>query len=147
MIARGPIHVGTALGALVAALAVAGCGGGASDYANKPRPPERITVTAAISKGRIIVSPARFGAGPVTLVVANESPRSQELILETNEIGASQNGFRQQTGPINPQGTVSLNADMRKGTYVLRARSRAIRPAQIIVGPPRPSAQDKLLQP
>jgi hypothetical protein len=141
---RAAIRVGTPLTAL--ALAVAGCGGG-SDYANKLRPPSPITITASITNGRILVSPARFGAGPITLVVTNQSTRSQELILETNELGGTQNGFRQQTGPINPQGTDELKADVRKGTYQLRVRAAGTRPAALVVGRRRASAQDQLLQP
>jgi hypothetical protein len=35
---------------------VAGCGGG-DDYANEPRPPAPINVTAAITNSRVNVSP------------------------------------------------------------------------------------------
>ena len=38
--------------------AVAGCGGD-SDYANKPRPPAPINVTAAITNSQVSVSPQR----------------------------------------------------------------------------------------
>lgn len=144
MIARAAIRVGTPLTAMAAVLA--GCGSGA-DYANKPRPAAPITITAAITKNRILVSPARFGAGPITLIVTNQSNRSQELILQTNELGGTQNGFRQQTGPINPQGTDELKADVRQGTYQLRVRAAGTLAAALVVGAPRASAQDQLLEP
>src|SRR3954451_10167258 len=69
--ARGPMRGGhlrqcTVLGATAAALLVAGCGS-ENDYANNPRPPSPITITASINDGRVEVSPERFGAGPVTL--------------------------------------------------------------------------------
>jgi hypothetical protein len=129
-----------------AALVLVGCGGG-SDYANRARPPVPITVTAAILKDRVAVSPARFGAGPITLIVTNQTARSQDVTLETNESGATQAGIRQATGPINPQDTSQLKADVREGSYVVRVRTASIKPAQVTVGRARPSGQDKLLQP
>src|SRR3954471_9711998 len=138
MTVTGPINAGTASrGAITIAtlsLALVGCGSD-SDYANRPRPPVPITVTAAIAQNRILVSPARFGAGPITLVVTNQTPQSQELTFETSELGGSQSGVRQQSGPINPQSTATLKADVRKGSYVLRGRG--VRPARIVVGPRR----------
>src|SRR3954453_3582640 len=109
----GRLNRHVVLGASGAALLVAGCGS-ESDYANKPRPPSPITITAAISKDRVQVSPRRFGAGPITLVVTNQSGRSADLVLETDTSGGK-SGIRQQTGPINPQGTASLKADLRQG--------------------------------
>jgi hypothetical protein len=93
------------------------------------------------------VSPRSFGAGPITLVVTNQTARSRDLVLETDETGGTQAGIRQQTGPINPQGTASLKADLREGTYVVRVRSDGIRSADVTVGDRRPSAQNELLQP
>src|SRR5205807_10190666 len=63
----GRLNQRTALGATTAALLLAGCGSG-SHYANNPRPPSPITITAAISGNRVGVSPTRFGAGRITLV-------------------------------------------------------------------------------
>jgi hypothetical protein len=142
-----PIDVGTAARAGAACLLVAGIAGcgASSDYANLPRPPAPITVTAAIIKGRVLVSPTRFGAGPITLVVTNQTPRSQELTFETSELGGSQSGVRQQSGPINPQSTATLKVDVRQGSYILRGQG--IRPARIVVRGRRPSAQNDLLQP
>ena len=127
-----------------AAAALVGCGS-TSNYANLPRPPAPITVTAAIINGHVLVSPARFGAGPITLVVTNQTPRSQELTFETSELGGTQSGVRQASGPINPQSTATLKADVRQGSYILRGRG--VRPARIVVGPKRQSAQNDLLQP
>jgi hypothetical protein len=134
------------LGVSGAALLVAGCGS-KSDYANRPRPPSPITITAAISAKRVQVSPRRFGAGPITLVVTNQSGRSADLVLETDNAGSGQTGIRQQTGPINPDGTASLKADLRQGRYTVRVRSGEIRPASLVVGRKRASAQNQLLQP
>jgi hypothetical protein len=138
--------VRTVLFAGATTLAVAGCGSEDS-YENRPRPPAPITVTASISDDRVSVSPTRFGAGPVTLVVTNQTERSRDLVLESDEPGGSQAGIRQQTGPINPQGTASLKADLREGSYVVRVRSDGIDAAEVTVGSKRESAQNELLQP
>jgi hypothetical protein len=137
----------TVLGAFAAALLLAGCGS-KSDYKNRPRPPSPITITASVNDRRIEVSPRRFGAGPITLVVTNQTSRSTDLVLETDTSdGSGQAGIRQKTGPINPQGTASLKANLREGHYTVRAGSGSVRPASLVVGRQRDSAQNQLLQP
>jgi hypothetical protein len=137
--------VSTAVGAVVL---VAGCGSDTS-YKNNPRPPAPITVTASISDNAVSVSPSRFGAGPVTLVVTNQTTRSRELVLRSEQVaGSGKTGLAaQDTGPINPQGTASLKADLRQGSYSVRVRDPRIHPASLTVGRPRKSAQNELLQP
>jgi hypothetical protein len=135
-----------AAGALALAGTATGCGGD-SKFANHPRPPAPITVTAAIDKGRIRADPTHFGAGPITVIVSNQSGSPQEITFETNEVGGTQGGIRKSAGPVNDKDTATLQADPREGTYRLSVKSRAIKPAAITVGKPRPSAQDQLLQP
>ena len=131
-----------ALGALLAA----GCGSG-EDYANKPRPASPIVVTASVTPERALVSPREFGAGPIVLVIANETAASHRVTLRTDDIGSSTPALRQETAPINPHDTASLKANLEPGTYVLEVDGGSIRAARIEVGAPRESAQDKLLQP
>ena len=131
-----------ALGALLAA----GCGSG-KDYANNPRPATPIVVTASITPERALVSPREFGAGPISLVIANETAASHRVTVRTDEIGGSSPALRQETAPINPHDTASLKVNLEPGTYVLEVDGGSIRAARIEVGPPRESAQDKLLQP
>jgi hypothetical protein len=128
------------------ALIVAGCGSG-KDYANSPRPAAPIVITSSITPQRVLISPSSFGAGPISLVIANETGTSHRVTLETDQIGGSSAGIRQETAPINPRDTATLKVDVPQGTYVLRVDGGTIRSARIEVGPPRPSAQDKLLQP
>ena len=137
----------TAAVLLCAAALVAGCGEEDSDYTNKPRPPAPIVVSASINGDRVSVSPRNFGAGPITLIVTNQTQNAQELTLETDEIGGSGPGIRQRTGPINPGDTASLKADLRKGSYRVAVRRSGIDGAALSVGEPRPSAQNELLQP
>ena len=121
------------------AVVVSGCGSD-DDYENRPRPPAPIIVTASISDEKISVSPKEFGAGPVTLVITNQSSASQELTLD----GPS---LKQVTGPISPRETASLKADVAQGEYSVSVAGDDIRAASLEVGPERESAQNDLLQP
>ena len=122
---------------------VAGCGSDTS-YRNEPRPASPIVVTASINKDAVAVSPRRFGAGPITLIVTNQTGASQQLTVEINN---GQAGFKGRTGPINPRDTGQLKADLGSGTYSVHVDGNAIRPARLTVGRDRPSAQNDLLQP
>jgi hypothetical protein len=127
----------------LAGVLVAGCGA-SNDYKNEPRPPAPIVVTASINKNQVAVSPKRFGAGPITLIVTNQTGASQELTVEVN---TGQAGFKGRTGPINPKDTGQLKADLARGTYSVHVDGNSIRPAQLTVGRQRASAQNDLLQP
>ena len=132
-----------------AACALAGCGGSGGsgdDYANKPRPASPINVTAAISDKEISISPKQVGAGPVVIIVSNQTGSEQTLTLQTEELGGTQAGMKQSTDPIAPRDTGTLKADMRKGSYALSVRNGPS-PASFEVGPKRKSAQDTLLEP
>jgi hypothetical protein len=131
----------TLAGACALALGAAGCGSSGS-YKNAPRPPAPIVITAAIVPHQVSVSPRRFGAGPITLIVTNETNASQQLTL-----AATSSGFNGQTGPINPGDTASLKADLAQGNYTVKVQRDGIRPAKLTVGRERASAQNQLLQP
>ena len=140
-----PGRVATACAVLFASV-LAGCGDEGEDYANRPRPATPINVTAAISDKKISISPKEFGAGPVVIIVSNQSGAEQRLTLQTEELGGSQPGLKQSTDPIAPRGTGTLKADVREGSYALSA-SEGPKPATLEVGPERKSAQDQLLAP
>jgi hypothetical protein len=125
--------------------ALAGCGGG-EDYANKPRPATPINVTAAVSDKKISLSPKEFGAGPVVIIVSNQTGAEQTLTLQTEELGGSQPGLKESSDPISPRGTGTLKVDVREGSYAL-STSDGPKPATFEVGPARKSAQDQLLEP
>ncbi len=136
----------TVLGTVPFSLLAAGCSE-EDDYANEARPPTPIVVSASVTQNGISVSPRQFGAGPVTLIVANQTERAQEISLETDEIGGSGPGIEQSSGPINPGDTASLKADLRPGSYKVGVVGSGAGNASLRVGRPRPSAQDELLQP
>jgi hypothetical protein len=127
------------------ALGAAACGT-TSERPNEPRPPAPIVLNAAIGTDRVSVSPSRFGAGPIELVVANLTDTSQQITFET--AGRSRRpGLRQQTAPINPRDTAELRADLATGRYTVQATGGGIAAATLRVGRPRRSAQNDLLQP
>ena len=130
---------------MAACCGLAGCGG--SDYANKERPPSPINVTAAIGSEKVSISPKTFGAGPLVLVVSNQSSRPQRVTFETDELGGRTAGRRASTRTIAPHATGRLTIDARSGSYAVHVGDRSIRAAHVRVGPPRPSAQDRLLLP
>jgi hypothetical protein len=132
---------------IAAGAALSGCAGSEDDYANNPRPPAPINVTAAVTDKRVTVSPEKFGAGPVVIIIANQTEVAQKVTLETDEIGGSSPGVKQTTSPINPSGTATLKVDLREGTYEVRTEGAGIRPAELTVGAERESAQNQLLQP
>src|SRR5947199_152509 len=78
---RGRIRAAALLsGAALTVASFAGCGGG--DFKNKLRPPVPIQLTAVITDKNITVSPSKFGAGPVTLVISNQTQQSHNVTLE-----------------------------------------------------------------
>ena len=132
--------------AVLIVTALAGCGDEGGDYANKPRPAPPINVSAAITDKKISLSPKEFGAGPVVLIVSNQTGADQTVTLQTDEIGGSGPGLKESSDPIQPRGTGTLKVDVREGSYALSA-SDGSKPAKFEVGPARKSGQDQLLQP
>lgn len=120
---------------------MAGCGA-QKDFANTPRPPANVTISAAITQGRIDLSPAKIGGGPITLSVANLSKRTVELKIEPAESGSG----RAASGPITPQGTASVSLVVQPGSYKVSA-SGGTKSTTLDVGEQRKSAQNQLLQP
>ena len=127
-------------------MALVACGG-SQQRENELRPPVPITLTGAIHEDRIQLSPATAGAGTIVLVVSNQSTAPQTVTFETDELGGSQPGRTFSTTPINPRGTASLKVDVRQGNWKLGTKDNAVRPAAVLVGRKRDSAQNDLLQP
>jgi hypothetical protein len=136
------------VGALCAAmLGVAGCGS-ASGYRDRPRPPAPINVAVSLTNDRVRISPARIGAGPVVLLVANEGDTSRDLTLAPPS-GSHRScvAANASSGPINPQGTARVTVDLRQGDCIVGVRDAGLRPALLVVSAERTSAQAELLQP
>lgn len=147
MTPRAPRHPAARTVAAVAtlvALPLAGCGSSSDDYANEERPPSPIVVTAFIGERGVSVSPAEIGAGPIDLIVTNQTMASRKVTLETAGMAG---GIKQDAGPINPRDTARIKVDVKSGDYRLKVSGPSLTPAALRVGPRRPSAQNDLLQP
>ena len=136
-----------ALSATLIALVAAGCGS-SERYDNAERPPAPVNVSISLIPGRIAVSPTRIGAGPVVLLIANESGRSRELTLTAPpEATGGCVDDDASSGPIHPQGTARVQLSLVEGTCTVGTADGALPAARLAVGPERPSAQDDLLAP
>jgi hypothetical protein len=129
---------------LAGALLVAGCGSGDS-FKNQPRPPTPVQLTGVVTDKGVTISPKRVGAGPVILIVSNQTTGAHMITLEGN-------GSTETVGPVNPLDTASLQKTLQQGTYTVKAGSkqattRQIPPGTLTVGPPRPNSSNQLLLP
>jgi hypothetical protein len=136
------------VGCALAAVLVSACGSSGKAYKNTDRPPAPIVVSASIDDRAVSVSPTKLGAGPITLVITNQSNASQQVTLETeDEPGSGPGETAVATGPINPRETASVKADVKQGNYALHVGADGVRAAHLVVGEQRPSSQNDLLQP
>jgi hypothetical protein len=137
------------LGALSAiALVAVGCGGSGGGYDNASRPPAPISVSIAIAGDRVGVSPSRVGAGPVVLLISNQSNRSRDVTLAAPD-GSDRSCVESDasSGPINPQGVARMQLPLVEGTCEVGVADSGLAPTRLTVGPERESAQQDLLQP
>ena len=131
---------GAALVAVIAAVALAGCGGD-DEARSEQRPPVPLNISVQIGAGKVTVSPTEVGAGPMTLLVANQSGAAQSLTIDGPRV-------RRTVGPIPPDDTATVKLTMGTGEFTIAPEDSAgIDPATIRVGPPRDSAQNELLLP
>jgi hypothetical protein len=139
--------VGVLSAMLLVVVASAGCGSSDS-YDNAARPPAPVNVAVNLSGDRVAVSPDRIGAGPVVVIVANESGRSRDVTL-TAPAGSSSSCVDADvsSGPISPQGTARVQVPLVEGRCVVGTADGVLQSAALDVGPPRPTAQQDLLQP
>ena len=133
--------------AVGAVLALGSCGSSSGDYKNDPRPPGPIVITGYVDDQRVSVSPRTLGAGPISLIVTNQTSAAQRVTLESADATGSGPGLKQVTAPISPRDTATLKADVKPGRYTVHVAGDGIRAARLQVGPERASAQNDLLQP
>ena len=142
---RSNLHVRDRRAALLAMLAVlllavSGCGGD-DEARSQERPPVPINVSVLIGQDKITASPAEFGAGPVTLLIANQSGAAQTLTVDGPRLTRT-------AGPIPPGDTATVKVTLGTGEFTVSPEESAnLDPATLTVGPPRDSAQNDLLLP
>lgn len=127
------------------ALAATGCGG--EDFANAPRPPSAVDLSAVITPEGVSLSPTREGAGPIRMTISNQTDRAHTITLEGEDVV-------ERTAPIQPQDTATIQKTLDSGSYEVRAgSSRAvdiedqIRPATLTIGAERKGSDRELLLP
>ena len=135
-----------AAAAIAAALLASACGD-TEPRQNSDRPPAPVTLTAAVHDDMIQVSPAVTGAGPIVLLVSNQTSKPQKVTFETDELGGRIGGNTVSTPIIAAGSTGRLSIDARSGRYAVHVQDRTIRAARVSVGPPRKSSQNQLLLP
>jgi len=131
-----------ALAAAISGLTIiaAGCGG-AESRENELRPPIPVDVAVEIGHSRISVSPAKIGAGPAIVTAINLSDASRKLTIDGPQLKRS-------IGPINPDDTATLKVTVNPGEHTISTDNpTAVEPAKLMVGPERPSSQNKLQTP
>jgi hypothetical protein len=140
----GRIRTAGLLAAVLGAFVVSGCGGD-DEFENEPRPPVPIQLSGVINDSEISVDPSNIGAGPIVLIVSNQTDRAYSVVLEGP-------GGREEVGPVNPQDTGRIQHNLEQGSYEVRAGSeeavdQEIAPAKLTVGPKRPSSSGDVLLP
>jgi hypothetical protein len=120
----------------VALVGVVGCGG--DDFENEPRAPTPLELTGVIQDKAVSVQPDRAGAGPFEITITNQTDEAQTVTLQ----GASVTTTR--VGPVQPRDNATIQKTLPQGSYEVRAGSdergtvvSTIRPAELVVGPPR----------
>jgi hypothetical protein len=133
------------VGGVLLMLAVAGCGD--DDFANDPRPPTPVEMSAVIRDDGVTLSPKREGAGALLITFSNQTDRAHTITVEGEDV-------IERTAPIQPQDTATIQKTLRPGIYEVRAgSSRAvdiedqIRPATLTIGPERADSNSDLLLP
>ena len=138
--------VGLLLAGGFVVFAIGGCGSG-GDFKDKPRPAIPIQLSSVVTDKAVSVEPSKVGAGPVTIVVSNQSTRSHTVTLQ----GGPHNTV-EQVGPINPLDTAQIQETLDPGTYTVTAGSDSsaspeIKPATLHIGRARASSSGTLLLP
>jgi hypothetical protein len=134
---------GLATCAVAALLTASGCGG--EDFENKARPPVPIDLTGVIQDDKVTVSPAKVGAGQISITISNQTDAPKTITLEGESI-------TEQAGPVGPLDTAEITRTLTPGSYEVRAGSeRAVRkeiaPAKLDIGKERKSSSSDLLLP
>jgi hypothetical protein len=140
----GRTRTAALLAAVLGVLVLGGCGGG-DHFKNKPRPPATVQLSGVITDGGVSVEPRTIGAGPVILIISNQTQQAHTVTLD----GPSGS---EEVGPINPLDAGRIQHNLDQGSYEIRAGSeqatdKAIPSAKLNVGPSRPDSSNDVLLP
>jgi hypothetical protein len=129
--------------AIAALLPLTACGD--EDFENNPRPPVPVGLSGVIQDDKVTVSPAKVGAGQVTITISNQTSGPKTITLEGESTTET-------VGPVEPLDTAEITSTLDPGSYEVRAGSeRALRkeiaPAILSIGKERKSSSGDLLLP
>ncbi len=136
---------------LLAGTLVVAAGCGEDDFKNEKRPPVPMELTGVIQEDKVTISPngrdTKVGAGPIVIIISNQTEDAHTVTLEGDRV-------RERVGPINPLDTATIQKSLPRGIYEVRAGSevavpeeKAIRAAELTIGPPRDPSNNRLLLP
>lgn len=120
--------------------AVTGCGEERRPRKNTLRPALPASVSILFSGDSIRVDPQTIGAGQLELMIANRTANGRPLVLV--ESGGT---VALRTPPIAAGEATRAGVTVQEGSY--QVRSGSLRPAELTIGAPRPSAQNQLQTP
>lgn len=128
----------TLIAVATAALAAIGCGGSGRGDSN--RPPETLTIAVQISEDEVTSSPSNFGAGPITMLISNQTSVPQKMTIDGPRLN--------RVVPVDVRDTATLKANLLPGDYTLETKtSQQTPPFAMHIGAPRGSNQNRLLLP
>ena len=144
MTRAGRTRTALLLAGVLGTLVLGGCGDD-DDFENEPRPPVPVQLSGVITETEVSVEPRTIGAGPIVLLVDNQTDEAHSVTLD----GPS---GTEKVGPINPRDAGRIQHVLKQGSYEISAGSDAaqekeIEPAKLTVGPPRPSSSNDVLLP
>jgi hypothetical protein len=104
-----------------------------------------VQLTGVITEKGVTVSPDRVGAGPIVLLISNQTDEARTVTLEGGDTTDT-------VGPVNPQDVAKLQQTVETGDYTVKAGTakavaKELDPATLKVGKPRPSSSDQVLLP
>jgi hypothetical protein len=132
----------TLASAAVSVALLAGCGGG-KDFADNPRPAAPVQLNGVINKDGVQISPAHIGAGPVQILVSNQTGAPHTLELNGSKIASVT------TDPIGAGNTGQIQATLEQGVYTVKAGSahavvKELKPARLVIGPERADSNNQV---
>jgi hypothetical protein len=129
---------------VLAACGLTACG--RVDQSEKPngsRPPATLQISAAITDRGVNVSPEKVGAGPIRMVISNQSSKSVRATLSPSANGATSRSTRD---AIPPGGVGAIQGTVDRGTWRLQV-GKGIASGRLSVGKQRESSDGELLLP
>jgi hypothetical protein len=138
----GRIRVGALASGVTVAALLAGCGGG-KDFADQQRPAVPLTLSGVITNTGVNVSPNRLGAGPVVILVSNQTQAPHTLTLDGANIAPVQ------SASISPADTGRIQTTLAPGSYTVKAGSlhavkKELKPAHLVIGKARPDSNGQV---